>query len=253
MEKTYTVYIHKNKINNKCYIGQTCQNTQRRWRNNGEGYNRSPKFYQAIKKYGWDNFEHIIYKTNLTGEQADELEKLLIQQYDSINNGYNISLGGREGIALTPEQASINNKIKWSQGVYDNLKTAVYCVELDTYYESALEAQRQTGVDNSRIQKVCKGQSNYGGVINGQPLHWLYATDVTEEKISQLKNRKETIKGRGIPLYCPELDETFASAAEAGRKLGIDSSGIRKAATGVFRFYGEHPITHKKLHWNQVN
>ena len=66
----YTIYIHKNKINNKVYIGQTSQNPKKRW-DNGRGYQSSPKFYNAILKYGWDNFEHIILYTNLTLEQAN--------------------------------------------------------------------------------------------------------------------------------------------------------------------------------------
>lgn len=47
----YTIYMHKNKINGKIYIGQTSQNPIKRW-NNGRGYIDSSKFYNAILKYG---------------------------------------------------------------------------------------------------------------------------------------------------------------------------------------------------------
>lgn len=43
----FTIYMHKNKINNKVYIGQTSQNPLKRW-DNGKGYITSPKFYKAI-------------------------------------------------------------------------------------------------------------------------------------------------------------------------------------------------------------
>ena len=61
----YTIYIHRNKINNKAYIGQTCNDPKKRWEN-GNGYKKQPHFYNAIQKYGWDGFEHIIWGENLT-------------------------------------------------------------------------------------------------------------------------------------------------------------------------------------------
>ena len=65
----YTVYQHKNKINGKNYFGITSKNPEERWKK-GEGYKSSPHFYLAIKKYGWDNFEHNILFEGLTKEEA---------------------------------------------------------------------------------------------------------------------------------------------------------------------------------------
>lgn len=105
MNKTYTVYIHRNKINSKCYVGITCQTVNERWRNgdgylskNNKGHYYQPKIARAIVKYGWDNFEHIIWAKNLSHEEACHAEKLLIAMWDTINNGYNITNGG-EGTA----------------------------------------------------------------------------------------------------------------------------------------------------------
>lgn len=47
----FTIYMHKNKINKKVYIGQTIQEPKDRWKN-GAGYKTCTKFYNAIKKYG---------------------------------------------------------------------------------------------------------------------------------------------------------------------------------------------------------
>lgn len=65
IKDNYKIYIHKNRINGKMYIGQTKQPLERRFRN-GKGYIHCPKFYAAIQKYGWKNFEHYIYKDHLS-------------------------------------------------------------------------------------------------------------------------------------------------------------------------------------------
>lgn len=99
----YCVYCHTNKINGKKYIGITCQKPINRWRNRN-GYNpygkRKSKFYNAIQKYGWNNFEHEIIASNLTREEANNFERILITtlKTNSSDYGYNITDGG-DGIA----------------------------------------------------------------------------------------------------------------------------------------------------------
>lgn len=84
------IYKHTNKINGKCYIGQT-KNIKSRWR--VEGYKYCRKFYRAIIKYGWINFEHEILK-ECSSENVDYWESYYISFYDSIKNGYNLESGG---------------------------------------------------------------------------------------------------------------------------------------------------------------
>lgn len=58
----YIVYRHTSP-SGKVYIGITSRQPEQRWLN-GNGYKDSPKFYNAIKKYGWDNFNHeILFQT----------------------------------------------------------------------------------------------------------------------------------------------------------------------------------------------
>lgn len=92
----WKLYCHINKLNNKKYIGITKQNVKRRWQS-GYGYLKGTdtKFARAIKKYGWNNFEHIILIDNIENINiANELEKIYISKYDTYNNGYNSTLGG---------------------------------------------------------------------------------------------------------------------------------------------------------------
>lgn len=109
-DKNYAwyVYMHINKINNKKYVGITCKQTpQKRWGKNGHHYllkykngtYKHPLFANAINKYGWDNFEHIVLYSELSEQEAKQKEIELIAYYhtyvgDPECNGYNMTLGG---------------------------------------------------------------------------------------------------------------------------------------------------------------
>lgn len=90
----YYVYIHKFP-NRKVYIGITRQKVKDRWKN-GKGYKENDYLVNAIKKYGWDNIEHIVLFENLTKEEAEQKEIELIAKYKSTKRefGYNIENGG---------------------------------------------------------------------------------------------------------------------------------------------------------------
>lgn len=90
----YSVYIHISP-SNKIYIGITCQEPRKRWRN-GHGYIDNDYFTRAIRKYGWENFQHEILYENLTKDEAEFIEVELINYYnaDMREYGYNIKKGG---------------------------------------------------------------------------------------------------------------------------------------------------------------
>lgn len=78
-EREYSVYIHI-LPNKTIYIGQTRQSLKERWQN-GRGYEHNNFFSNLIKKYGWNNIDHLLYKDNLTKFEADTIEKDLIKFY----------------------------------------------------------------------------------------------------------------------------------------------------------------------------
>lgn len=95
----YTIYVHKNKINGMCYVGQTSKKPTERWYG-GSAYreDRGCLLGKAIKEFGWDAFEHIILETGLSKEEADEAERRYTEEYNSVTpNGYNTDSGGKKG------------------------------------------------------------------------------------------------------------------------------------------------------------
>ena len=144
----HTIYIHINKINNKAYIGQTSCDVKLRWQN---GYNYKPctHFYNAIQKYGWDNFKHIIFATGLTQEEANHMERLLIALYDTTNPkvGYNLRSGGNH--------SKLSEETKRKMRVAKAKK--IYCFELDKVFIGTRDAATELGVNQSSVSKCCRG------------------------------------------------------------------------------------------------
>ena len=200
--KKYIVYMHKNKINNKVYIGITCQKTTYRW-GAGSGYKQQPKFYHAICKYGWNSFEHIILFKNLTFEQAKEKEIEMINKYNAFSkeHGYNATKGGdgSNGVPCSEEKkikiSKANKGHKFSQEtkkLMSKLKLGlkpfnckkVLCIETGVVYDSMHDAEKFTGTKYKNISKVCKGE--YGRKTAGG-YHWQYYELDKEEKKDEEK------------------------------------------------------------------
>ncbi len=104
MEKEYCVYVHTNKTNGKKYVGITSMSTEKRWAR-GRGYRSNQLFYRAIKKYGWDGFDHEILERGLTKQAAceKEIELIRLMQLTNPKYGYNLDKGGNGSNRITEE------------------------------------------------------------------------------------------------------------------------------------------------------
>lgn len=206
----YTVYIHTNKENNKCYIGITAQSILNRWKN-GNGYKSQKLFYRAIQKYGWNNFEHIIFAENLSKEKAYETEIALIALYktNDRSHGYNISNGG--------EKTTLGMKLS--------------------------NEARKNMSDSHKGKKQPKELVKKRTLKISGTNHWLYGKhwdETTKEKMrnaklgkKQSKNQIENAaKSRWKQIECIEIGEIYPSVKEAAKKLGLRRNVISEAARG---------------------
>ena len=201
----YKIYAHHNKINNKYYIGITKRDLNIRWGKDGKGYIQQPKFYRAILKYGWDNFDHIILDYTNNEKIALAEESYYIHYYDSINNGYNILPKGIETAATI-----CNSK-------------PVYCATTNILYPSITAAAKELGNKSvSAIIENCKGKSSIA--YDGDWYYWDVEKQQPIEK--PLFQRKKPCTC--VPVYCIELKKTFESIIEAERQLHLTHGSIMK-------------------------
>lgn len=92
-------YIYKitNLVNGKEYIGQTSLSIQERFKQHihdaSKGYYNNRPLYNAINKYGVENF--IIEKLEeRSSQEVNQKEIEYINKFNTYSNGYNATLGG---------------------------------------------------------------------------------------------------------------------------------------------------------------
>lgn len=225
---TYCVYMHTNKTNGKVYIGYTKHgdDPNERW-DYGRSYKpQNPVFWNAIEKYTWDGFYHDIAASNLTFEEAENFEILLIaefkancKRYRNPSFGYNLTDGGRgtKGHKLSEEaKAKIG------------------------------EASKKLWNTPGHREKMIEKHTG----IKRQP--W-----TQEQKDRMSKKLTGLLVGEKNPMcravYCPDLDEEFYSAHKAHEVTGAPTNGISCCCNGTQKTAGKHPITGEPLHWEYVD
>ena len=110
------IYIHSNKINGRCYVGQTTSPFNVRnnaHRSDAERGNHLP-FHGALRKHGWDGFDHQIVASGLTTqEELNNLECLWMMVLNTRHPacGYNLKEGGHKGPPTVEARQNISRKL----------------------------------------------------------------------------------------------------------------------------------------------
>lgn len=102
------IYMIKNRINGKVYIGQTIRPIKKRLEEHRTGRGRCRGIYNAIKKHRWENFEIDWYEC--PDEDLNFDEELLVREMGTLSpNGYNLMEGGGSG-GKRSEEANKRNR-----------------------------------------------------------------------------------------------------------------------------------------------
>ncbi len=230
------LYIHINKINKKCYVGQTLNSSKYRFEN-GRGYKGQKALNNAIKEYGWHSFYTYVVCFADKKSHLDELEiSCLLHIGGHKDHGnYNMSPGG--------------------DIVADNGKPiiAVHLPSMkETKFKSGSEASRKLSIPMDIPSDVANNNSKrdyfedwyfyYQGETPVYPKIW-------GKKARGIKFRKS----KGKPIVIVDLNnknkiKKFFSAIEAAEKIGCSAtdiynvcSGRQKSVKGYFCYYQDEP------------
>lgn len=217
---SYSVYAHINKLNGLMYIGITSVNPSKRWAN-GHGYSGNKYFNNAINKYGWNNFNHVIIYDNISFELANIIEFELINKYNTIKRefGYNLMNGGNRN----RHTEYTKRKIKENHHNINGKNNPFY-------------GKKHTYETIEKIKETLKGR--FAG--DKSPVYQRKHSDAEKEK---MKGFRESVTGgknpraRAINQY--DLKGNFIRSywgcSEAKELFGYDNSGIAKCCKGYVK------------------
>jgi len=152
----WKIYKYTSKTTGLSKIGRTSQSLKDRAGRNGNEYKGCHKFYNAIKKYGWDDFECIVLAETDNEDSAMIIETMFKKWFNTVNNGYDIVLEegkspmqGRTHTKEARQKMSEKNKGKKRS---DEFKRAV--------------AISSTGRKHTEESKIKIGEKHKGKVVS---------------------------------------------------------------------------------------
>ena len=254
----YIVYKHTNKTNGKCYIGITGRdNPKRRW-GGGSGYSQNTYFYSAINKYGWEGFDHSIIAEGLSLEEAYEMERELIKEYDSTNrlHGYNLDLGGNGAGSRSEATRKKNSESRLRLYRETDLRKKISeggkrRFAKSEEHEKLSKAAFLRNQNPQKFKNICDGNrrrwkndDEHVKVSDGLKSYYANNPDrkqeISEERRRFFAEHPEKKKVRAVVQLSKTGEDikVWSSLAEAARQIGTSPQNISAVCNGRRRTAG---------------
>lgn len=224
-----SIYMITNKLDGKKYIGQTKRdNPQIRIKEHlyeASNTNRNLHLYNAIRKYGIENFEITILESNLEESELDKLEMYYIGKYDTLENGYNNTIGGGgvRGYHHTPEtKTKISKSIKKC--------SAMYTEERAQKISLALKGVPKSEEHKKHLSEARKGK--YTGHANG-----FYKKHHTRESKKKMHDSKIRYYVEQIDLDTGDIINIFDCVEDAAKYCINKEYTVAKLSSVMYRIY----------------
>lgn len=181
-----SIYIIRNTINDKVYIGQTTQTIGIRFTNHkmASRAGEDTKFYRAMRKHGEENF-YPEFLERVEVEDLNDRERYWIKYYDSYYNGYNSTLGGDQPYRINYD------KVK---ELWDNGMGIVEIAQTMGHTRDAISRilKNMNGITTEEIHD--RMRKNMRSITDEQVLEQWYAGLTPHQIHQQIGSTPETIK-----------------------------------------------------------
>ena len=180
------IYLIRNNINNKVYIGQTVEKGgfDRRYRHNLRDYTHNEHLRNSIDKYGIENFYiDKEFDVAYSQEELNKLEDMYIKTYNSTDKkfGYNKRFGGANG------RMSEETKLKLKGRTFSE------------YSRLKISKTRLKRIKEGKIIPWDKGIKRTDIAGEKHPFYGKHHSEETRRKISDANKGKYV--GENNPMY----------------------------------------------------
>ena len=227
------IYKITNKINGKCYIGQSI-NIKQRFRDHKNCKVDKP-LYRAFKKYGLKNFKFEILE-ECSKEELNEKEIYYIAFYNSTTdgNGYNLEHGGELRDRVLCEEAETKRVENFKKAIKEMPKENFeeWHKKIGAKHKGKTVSQEQKYKISKKLKEYFKDENvrkNLSEKHKGKVLSLS-----TRLKMSIIQQEKMKKYAKKVLQY--DLDDNFVaeynSLKEASKKTGIGKGDICNCCNG---------------------
>jgi len=212
----YSIYVIKNLINKKVYVGRTYKNVHRRFKEHLTSIHRSAAgcrhLVNAIRQYGIHNFYVEFLCCTENENTSFDLEKIFIKRFNSIENGYNLLDGGKQFRHSTETITRISNSMK---GKHTGKNNPFY---------------GKTHTDETR-EKISRINTGHIGYKLGQAIHTELSKQKIREANSGSKNANTTLTEDDI-IFIKMYLSNGGKQIDMVRKYKVNKTSISNIANG---------------------
>jgi group I intron endonuclease len=197
---TGEIYIIKNYINDKVYIGQTIQGSETRFLQHLKLLKSSARqaIHKAIKRHGKENFYYEVLESNIEFSKLDEREIYWIALYKSDTHGYNLMKGGNQ--SRKPINVQLLENLPTIIEIYqsEDISLRQIAKRFDTDHKTLSKMLRANGIPIAKRNKSNKNIT----FDDIELIKNLFAKGVSAQEIAHKINRNIKTVQRYIKSHC---------------------------------------------------